>query len=77
MLVCCFGLTFCKEVFVRLWGDDSWPAFKVVFFEEVRCMATGEFDFFKLGLSEGDEARFADVGGGVHGWIIDLRVSFQ
>ena len=48
-------------MFVRLWGDDSWPAFEVVFFEEIHRVAGGDFDFFKLGLSERDEARFARV----------------
>lgn len=58
-LVCC--LTFCKEVFIWLWGDNPRPSFEVVFFEEVRRVARGEFDFFKLGLCERDEARFAVV----------------
>lgn len=60
-------LTFCKEVFVWLWGDNPWPAFYVELFEEIRRVARRDFDFFKLWLSERDEARFA-VGGG-HGWL--------
>ena len=53
-----FDLVFCKEVLVWFWGDDPWPAFEVVFFEEITRVARGGFDFFKLGLSERDEARF-------------------
>lgn len=58
LLLC---LILCEEVFVWLWGDDSWPTNKIMFFEEVRCVARGDFDFFKLGLSDGNEARFAVV----------------
>jgi len=61
LLVCCLCLTLCEEVFVRFWGDNPRPAFKVVFFEEITRVARGEFDFFKLGLSERDEARFVVV----------------
>jgi hypothetical protein len=51
-------LTLCEEVFVRFWGEDPWPAFEVVFFEELRCVLAGGFDFFKLVLDDGNEARF-------------------
>ncbi len=60
-----FDLVFCKEVLVWFWSDNPWPSFEVVFFEEITRVARGEFDFFKLWLSERDEARFAV--GGVHG----------
>lgn len=62
--VCC--LTFCKEVFIWLWGDDSWPAFEAVFFEEITRVARGDFDFFELRLCERDEARFVCL---VH-WVV-------
>lgn len=60
-----FDLVFCKEVLVWFWGDDPWPAFEVVFFEEITRVARGGFDFFKLGLCERDEARFAVVHCGI------------
>jgi len=58
-------------VFVWFWGDDSWPAFEVVFFEEITRVARGEFDFFKLGLCERDEARFVRL---FHcgSWVVGL-----
>jgi len=60
-VVLVFGLTLCEEVLVWFWGDNPRPAFEVVFFEELTRVARGDFDFFKLGLGERDEARFALV----------------
>jgi len=61
LLVCCFDLTLCEEVLVWLWSDNPRPAFEVVFLEEITRVARRDFDFFKLGLAERDEARFAEV----------------
>lgn len=62
-----------EEVFVRLWSDYPGPAIEVVFFEELTRVARGGFDFFKLGLSEGDEARFAVVHCGI--WVVGFFTS--
>lgn len=72
-----FGLTRCEEVFVWFWGEDLRPAFDVVFLEEVRRVASGDFDFFKLGLSERDEVWFAGSGGHMYVSGCSQRTNLQ
>jgi len=43
-------------VLAWFWSDNPWPAFEVVFFEEITRVARGEFAFFELRLWEGDGA---------------------